>query len=363
VHDWFQGRHGAEHVVEVMVEDVFRPERRPDIFTFSAARELLPNTVVDRLAKESALARLPGVRQVGHERGRWRYLLPYMPFYFRRLDLDDYDLVISSSHSCASHVRPRPEALHVCYCYTPMRYAWMPSTDRDRAGRLGALALRAASRGLRRLDRTASVRPDAYVAISSAVRERIRRFYRRDADVIHPPVDVDDLDSSADKDPELFLWAHRLVPYKNPLAVSEAFRGLPYRLVMVGVGPLEAELRRRLPPNVELRGWLPREELADLYARSSGFVHVAEEDFGITMVEALAAGTPVVALARGGALDIVRDGEHGILVETEDVASIRKAVEHVAARAWDRAALRARGEEFARRRFVEAFSDYLVHLR
>jgi glycosyltransferase involved in cell wall biosynthesis len=361
VHDWFQGEHGAERTVQVMIEDVF--ERRADLFTFSAPRELLPPSVADALVRDSALARLPGVRQVGHDRGRWRYLLPYMPLFFRRLDLDDYDVVISSSHSCASHVRPRSDALHVCYCYTPMRYAWMPSTDRHRVGRLGAPALRAASGVLRRLDRAASARPDAYVAISTAVRDRIRRFYGREATVIHPPVDVADLDASSPKDPSFFLWVHRLVPYKNPLVVAEAFRGLPYSLIMVGIGPLEAELRKRLPPNVELRGWLPREQLVGLYASASGFVHVAEEDFGITMVEALASGTPVVALARGGALDIIRDGEHGVFTHSDDVSEVRAAVEEVASRGWDQRALRARAEEFARPKFVAAFRDYLVRLR
>ncbi len=143
----------------------------------------------------------------------------------------------------------------------------------------------------------------------------------------------------------------------------EAFRGLPYSLTMVGVGPLEEELRASLPPNVELRGWVSREELARLYERASGFVHVGEEDFGITMVEALAAGTPVVGLDAGGARDIVRPGEDGVLVKRANPESVRTAVRQVAGTEWDRHALAARAAEFSRDRFLERMLAVVGSLR
>jgi glycosyltransferase involved in cell wall biosynthesis len=282
-----------------------------------------------------------------------------MPAYFERLDLRDYGLVISSSHACAVNVRPADGAVHVCYCYTPMRYAWLPETERARARGVKGAVLRAFVRRLRRIDLRASARPHSYVAISTAVQERVRRFYGRESVVIHPPVDLDDLRPDRPKDRERFVWVHRLVSYKRPLEVAEAFRDTPFRLTMVGVGPLERELRRRLPPNVELRGWLPRAELAELYASAGGFVHVGEEDFGISMVEALAGGTPVVALARGGALDVVRDDREGVLVERSDPAVIRDAVAAVAAREWDPDALAARAADFSRARFLERMSEHL----
>jgi glycosyltransferase involved in cell wall biosynthesis len=344
VHDWFQGYHGAERVVETMRSGLFAPGHAPDVFTFHAARELLPPELAASIRKESRLARLPGLRQRGHDPGRWRLLVPAMPRYFSHLDLRAYDLVISSSHAFAVHARPREDAAHVCYCYTPIRYAWMPETD----ARAGAVRGR-----LRRMDLEASRRPDAYVAISAAVQQRIQRFYGRDSAVVHPPVDVDDFEHRAEKEPGRFLWAHRLVAYKNPEAVVEAFRGLPFRLTMVGVGPLEAKLRASLPENVELLGWLPRGELAALYERASGFIHAGEEDFGITMVEALAAGTPVIALDRGGARDIVRPGEDGLLIEDARPETIAGAVRELAARDWDPDALAARAAEFSRERFLE----------
>jgi glycosyltransferase involved in cell wall biosynthesis len=363
VHDWFQGYHGSERTVEAMRSELFAPGAAPDVLTFHAAHELLPPELSAAIVRESRLAALPGLRQRGHDPGHWRDLLPLMPRYFRSLDLSPYDLVISSSHACAAMVLPPPGALHVVYCHTPMRYAWSPDTDRRRLAGPRRAALGLLARRLRRLDREAARRPDFYVANSEAVRSRIARFYGRDAVVVHPPVDVDELAPGREKDSDLFLWVHRLVPYKNPLLVAEAFRGLPQQLVMVGVGPLEDELRRRLPANVTLRGWLPREELRELFERSAGFVHAAEEDFGISMVEALAAGTPVVGLARGGALDIVRDGRDGILVGDATADEIRRAVAGVADRDWDRGALAARAAEFSRGRFVDRMRGLIAEAR
>jgi glycosyltransferase involved in cell wall biosynthesis len=359
VHDWFQGMHGSERVVEAMRSGLFRREREPDILTFAAAREVLPPELARRIVRQSRLAALPGVRQVGREAGRWRYLLPYMPRYFGSLDLSQYDLVIASSHACAINVRPRPDALFACYCHTPMRYAWLPETDAGSVGALSGLGLRLFRGYLRRTDLAASRRPDAFAANSHAVRDRIRRFYGRDATVVHPPVEVAEFDATAEKEPGHFLWVHRLVPYKQPERVMEAFRDLPYRLTMVGVGPLEARLRRRLPPNVELRGWVSDEERAELFGRAWGFIHVAEEDFGISTVEALAAGAPVLALDAGGARDIVRDGIDGVLIERAELQALRAGIRAVAAGSWDREALRSRALEFSTERFLDRMRAWL----
>jgi glycosyltransferase involved in cell wall biosynthesis len=360
VHDWFQGYHGSERVVEALADDVLAEAGRVDVFTFSAARELLPPRLAARIVRESKPSQLPGVRQVGHDPGRWRYLLPYMPHYFRSLDFSDYDLVVVSSHACAINADPPPGTPCVCYCHTPMRYAWLADTERGRLGGARGVGLRALSGWLRRADRAAAQRPDLLVANSTAVRERIRRFYDRDAAVVHPPVEVEELRPESEDTRDRFLWVGRLVPYKRPLEVAEAFRGLPQRLTMVGIGPQEDELRARLPENVELRGWISREELRQLYAEAAGFLHVGEEDFGITMVEALAAGAPVIALNAGGARDIVRDGVDGVLLAEPDVDSLRSAVERVAATDWDRQALSARAGEFSRVDFTAKMRQLLA---
>jgi glycosyltransferase involved in cell wall biosynthesis len=361
VHDWFQGLHGSERTVVAML-DLF--ERDPDVFTFHAARELLPERLAAAIVRESRAARLPGIRQRGHKPGRWRLLLPYMPRYFESLDLRGYELVVSSSHACAAGVRTGPGTLHLCYCHTPMRYVWLPAAESGRAGGIKGLALRALRERLREWDRRAARRPDLYIAISTAVAERIATFYGREAVVVPPPVAIGDFPSDVEHDPTHFLWVHRLVSYKRPLEVAAAFRELPdLRLTMVGVGPLEPKLRDLLPPNVELLGWLPRERLARLYARAGGFIHVGEEDFGISMVEALAAGTPVLAADRGGALDIVRHGIDGVLIsDASNPARVREGVRELAGRRWDHERLRAHAEDFSEERFQSRLSE-VMHAR
>ncbi len=358
VHDWFQGLHGAERTVVGML-DLF--ERDPDIFTFQAERDLLPDRVGRSIVRESRLARLPGVRQRGHDPGRWRWLLPYMPRWFERLDLSGYELVVSSSHACAAGVHTPPEALHVCYCHTPMRYVWLAHAERDRVRGVKGAALAAFRGRLRRWDRRASERPDVYVANSTAVAERIQRFYGREATVVPPPVATADFPRDVERDPNHFLWVHRLVPYKRPLEVAEAFRELPdLHLTMVGLGPLEAQLRASLPSNVELLGWTAREELARLFAGAGGFIHVGEEDFGISMVEALAAGTPVVAADAGGARDIVRPGVDGVrIANASDPDQIRAGIRELSARQWDPDELRRSAERFSEERFQERFAEVL----
>ena len=359
VHDWFQGMHGSERVVDTMRSGLFGPGREPNILTFAAALELIPDDLASQIVRQSRISSLPGVRQVGRDAGRWRYFLPYMPRYFASLDVSQYDLVIASSHACAVNVRPRPEALFACYCHTPMRYAWLPNTDPGSVDKLSALGLRLFRGYLRRTDLAASRRPDAFAANSTAVRDRIRRFYERDAEIIHPPVDVGDFDPTREKDHGHFLWVQRLVSYKRPDLVVEAFRDLPYRLTMVGVGPLERSLRANLPANVDLRGWVSRDELRTLYGLSSGFVHVGEEDFGIAMVEALAAGMPVVALDAGGARDILRPGVDGMLIDRAEVEQLQVAIRSVAESTWDPAALRRRALEFSRERFLKRMRSWL----
>ena len=358
VHDWFQGLHGSERTVAAML-DLF--DRDPDILTFQATREVLPQRLSAAIVQESRLARLPGIRQRGHRPGRWRWLLPYMPRYFEHLDLRGYELVVSSSHACAAGVRTGPDTLHACYCHTPMRYVWMPTADRGRVRGLKGAALRALRGRLRDWDRRAAQRPDVYVANSSAVAERIANFYDRPAEVVPPPVAVGDFPHDLERDPTRFLWVHRLVPYKRPLEVANAFRGLPdLRLTMVGVGPLEDELRAGLPHNVELLGWLPRDRLARLFAQAGGFIHVGEEDFGISMVEALAAGTPVLAADHGGARDIVRPGRDGALIsDPTDPEQIRAGVQGLAGRSWEAQDLRRRAERFSEERFRERLAGVL----
>jgi glycosyltransferase involved in cell wall biosynthesis len=228
----------------------------------------------------------------------------------------------------------------------------MPDTDERQLGRLSGVLFNHFRSWLRKVDFQAAQRPNLYLAISSAVQDRIRHFYGRDSIVVGAPVSTDDISPTQPKDDFTFLWVHRLVPYKRPEVVIEAFRDLPYNLTMVGIGPLEQRLRESLPPNVELRTWVSRRELVQLYEQASGFVHVGEEDFGITMVEALAAGTPVIALDRGGARDIVRHGVDGLLIEEPSAEHLRAAIREFVDRRWDAQALAERARKFSQNHFI-----------
>jgi glycosyltransferase involved in cell wall biosynthesis len=364
VHDWLQGMHGGERTVEAMLTTVFADAERCDLYTFHAAHDVISPTLSDAVVRDASISRLPGIRQRGHDPGRWRLLLPYMPTWFERLPLDSYDVVLSSSHAFAVAAHPRrADVLHACYCYTPIRYVWERGIDGQRVTGIQAKALDAVAGWLRRQDLRAAARPRGHIAISSAVAERIHAAYGRTAPVVHPPVEVGEFRSDGPRDRDHFAWAHRLAAYKRPLEVVEAFRGMPdLRLTMVGVGPLADRVRSALPPNVELRDWIDRAELVDLLGSVGGFLHVGVEDFGITMAEALASGTPVVALDRGGAVDIVEDGVTGVLVGSYDVESIREGVRRLRETAWDPAALAAAAQRFSRERFARELRARLGEL-
>ncbi len=358
VHDWLQGMHGSERVVHAM-QELFAGGA--DVATFVADPRKLPEELSSRVVRTSKLGRLPGLRPSASSPGRWRYLLPFMPWWFRRLPTDGYDVVLSSSHACALGVRAPRGVPHVAYIHTPIRYVW--NADLDQRVPRGARSLaRALFTCLRIVDRRASTSPDVLIANSSAVRERIRSVWNRDAAVVHPPTSLESARTrQATRSPDTLLWVHRFVDYKRPLEVAQAFELLPdLNLVMVGVGPLSDRVKREAPPNVTVHGWLERDELERLLMSAAGFIHVGLEDFGISMVEALASGTPVLALNQGGALDIVRDGVDGLLIGSARPHEIASAARSMVNREWDPDLLRDRARAFSRERFLHSLRDVLV---
>ncbi len=292
---------------------------------------------------------------------RFRGLLPLYPIYFSTLDLRGAELVISSSVAFAKAIRTSRRGLHVSYVYTPMRYAW--ALDDYLRGssysRLTRLAARAIRRPLLAWDRRTAQRPNVIVAISETVRRRIRLQWGRAAEVIYPPVDVSEFRASG-RDDGFLLVAARLMAYRRLDLAIGAAKLLGRELVIVGSGPERARLERVAGPTVRFTGQLPRPDVVDLFERCHAYLLPGVEDFGISPVEAMAAGKPVVAFNQGGATETIEDGVTGVLFDDQSATGLAAAIERLDGITFDRQILRARAELFDRQHFFAAWRALLA---
>lgn len=344
VHYWLVTMRGGERVVDALLD--LYPEA--DVFAHVADPSAISPRIAARLKGTTFVGRVPGAAR------HYKKLLPLMPLALERLDLSDYDLVISSEAGPAKGVLPRSDALHVCYCHSPMRYLWvMPEGYLAELPRpLRPLAAWMLHR-LRIWDVTAAARVDHFIANSATVAGRIRKFWRREATVVHPPVDLQRF-SAADPAGDAYLFASQLVGYKRADIAVRAFAGTGRSLVVAGEGPELAGLRRIATPNVRFVGRVSDEELAGLYARCRALVFCADEDFGIVPLEAMASGRPVIAFGRGGARETVVDGVTGLFFHAQTAESLRAALDRFEAMEthFDPAAIRRHAERFGRERFA-----------
>ncbi len=356
VHDWLNGMRGGEKVLEAILPLV--PD--PTVFTLFHVPGSVSPAIERYPIRASYLNRLPFAR-----RG-YRNYLPLFARAVEGFDLSGFDLVVSSSHCVAKGAIAPAGVPHLCYCHTPVRYAYEQFDAYFPAGRTRWRALKTFAVGrLRRWDEKTAGRPTRYLANSSAVAERIRRHYGREATVCHPPVDVDFFRPGPGEPPprENFLLAvGALVPYKRYEKAIAAARLLARPLVLVGGGPEEKRLRALADPSVQIVVDRSREELRRLYRTCAFFVQPGEEDFGMAAVEALSCGAPVVALARGGALDVVRDGANGVLYAPEDAGGLAGAVGRAARIRFDYTRLRESALPFARERFLQQFRNEVGNL-
>jgi glycosyltransferase involved in cell wall biosynthesis len=359
VHDWLTGMRGGERCLEVFCE--LFPDA--DLFTLLHVPGTVSPTIENRRIATSFIQRLPAAA------ARYRQYLPLMPAAVGRFDLRGYDLVLSSSHCVAKGARAGPGAVHVCYCFTPMRYVWDRYADYigARADVGTRLALPALAPVLRAWDRAASRRADHYVAISEHVRTRIRRCYGRESTVIYPPVDVQRFELADGAADDFYLVVSALVPYKRVDLAIRAATALGRRLLVVGAGPEAGRLQALAGPTVEFLGWCSDDEVADLYRRCRAVLFPGCEDFGIVPLEAMAAGRPVIALAAGGALEtIVPPGADapptGLLFPEQSAESLEAAMRRFEADdgVFHPKALRARAEQFDRERFRAAMRAFLA---
>jgi glycosyltransferase involved in cell wall biosynthesis len=319
---------------------------------------------IERLRpRTSILQKVPGMRRY------YRYALPLFPAVIEQFDLDAYDLVISTSHCAAKSVVKTGRARHLCYCFTPMRYAWDQFDayfGEDRVGTIKSRMLRPVLGALARWDAATAGRVDRYVAISQHVASRIRRYYNRDAVVIYPPVDTSfySPDDTVATD-NFLLIVSALVPYKRIDLAIEASRlsGMPLRIV--GDGPDReglAALASRTGVDVQFLGSVSNEDIRDLYRRATAVMLPGEEDFGIAPVEAQSCGTPVVALARGGALETVVDGVTGVLVDEPTPAAFAAGIARAQELKFDRTIIRTHALKFDSAVFARAIQSAIDNL-
>ncbi|MEO7085391.1 MAG: glycosyltransferase [Gemmatimonadaceae bacterium] len=362
VHEWLVTLGGSELVLRELLR-IF-----PDAHVFTLVDKMPPDTraflgVRDTTA--SFLNRLPGSET------RYRSFLPLFPAAIRSLDVSGYDLVISNSHAVAKGVRTRPEQLHICYCLSPMRYAWDLREQYLResgisTGIKGFLA-RTLLRSLRRWDRRTSSGVDVFVTLSDYIEDRIRRAYNRDSTVIYPPVDTEFFSPNPDAGAthgDYYVTASRFVPYKRIDLIAAAFAELPGRsLVIVGSGPDDAKIRAAAGSNVTLVGQASRHGLRDRLRGADAFIFAADEDFGIAPVEAQACGIPVIAYGRGGVLETVRGLDSGsptgVFYREQTVASLVGGIKEFETRreVFSASACRTNADRFSEARFRSEFAS------
>ncbi len=353
VHDWLTGQRGGEKVLEVLAE-IFP---KAPIYTLFHIKGSQHPDIEKRVIRTSFLQGMPFLAK------KYRSYLPFFPLAIEMFDFQEYDLVVSSSHCVAKGAIPAPDALHICYIHSPMRYAWNLYFSYFAPERLSPFSrwiIPPAIHRLRTWDAASAARVDRFVANSVNVARRVGKYYRREADVIPPPVDTEFFkpdDSVVRGDYHLIVSA--LVPYKRIDLAIDAFNKTGVPLKIVGTGPELGALRKRAKENVKFLGAVGGGHLRRLYQGAAAFLLPGEEDFGIATLEAQACGTPVIAYGRGGSLETVVPGETGILFGEPTVAGLLGALDKFRTFTSNMEKIRSNAMRFSRTKFKEEMSLYL----
>jgi glycosyltransferase involved in cell wall biosynthesis len=354
IHYWLVGMRGGEKVIEALCE--MYPQA--DIFTHVYVPEMISDRIRQHRVIPTFINSLPRAAKM------YKTYLPLMPLALEQLDLRGYDLVISSESGPAKGIIPPSDALHVCYCHTPMRYIWNMYHDyRSSAGRVARLMMPSLSHYLRMWDVTSAARVDSFVANSATVAKRIQRYYGAESVVIHPPVDTDAFsiaDSSELKD--YYLMAGELVAYKRPDLAVRAFNEMKLKLVVIGGGDMLDEVRSLAGPTVTVLGSQPFDILKQHYAQCRALIFPGEEDFGMVPVEAMASGRPVVAFGQGGATETVAPGVSGVFFADQTVDAISSAVKSLDSIEIDPKKIAAHAGRFGRAQFFQKMRAHIDSL-
>ena len=358
IHDWLTGMRGGERALLAFCE--LFPDA--DLFTLVQVPGATDPIIERRLVRTSPVQYLPFAGRL------YRHYLPLFPIAIEQFDLDRYDLVLSTSHCAAKSVVVPGRTRHLCYCLTPMRYAWDQFEayfGEDRMGVTARRVIRPIMAAMARWDQATEGRVHRYLAISQYVARRIRLYYNRQSTIVYPPVEtsfytpVDSPDAAPPSDrPRGFLVVSALVPYKRVELAVAAARSAKVPLTVVGDGPERERLEALSGEDVRFLGWRTNEEIRDLYRATTATILPGEEDFGIVPLEAQACGRPVVALGHGGARETVVDGQTGVLVGP-GVEALAEGLRKAAGREWESAAIRQHAERFSRDRFVKEICEVI----
>ncbi|MFA7253581.1 MAG: glycosyltransferase [Patescibacteria group bacterium] len=352
VHEWITNVAGAERVL-LNLHELF--PKAPIFTAVFDPKKAKPFAKLD--VRPSFLQKIP------YTKTKRELLVPFTPFAFEQFDLSKYDLVISSTTVAAKGVITKPGTTHISYCHTPPRYLWEPQVDpRASKGRFNWLRQKVIHE-MRIWDSVAATRVDHYIANSKYIANRIKKYYRRDANVIYPGVDVNKfLPTDQDNVKDYFLFVSRLIDYKRCDLVIEAFNELKLPLKIIGHGPDKGNLQKIAKSNIEFLGFLSDDEMKKYYAEARAFIFAAEEDFGIVPVEAMSAGRPVIAFAKGGVSESVIDGETGILFPEQNAQSLIRAVQSFKSEGFDSKVIRSHAERFSCERFKKEFYEQVVSI-
>ena len=357
VHEWLVNYAGSEKCVESFT-NIWKDA---DIYTLV---DFLDDELRNIILK-GKYTRTSFIQHLPYAKTQHRKYLPLFPMAIESFNLKNYDLIFSSSHAVAKGARTRKDQLHICYCHSPMRYAWDEADyylqEANLKSGLKGIISKAVLKYLRKWDVKSANNVNYFIANSNHIAKKIKRIYNRDADVIYPPVDTQKFSLVTEKD-DFYLTASRLVPYKRIDLIVDAFANmLDKKLVVIGSGPEKDKILSKATPNVDVMGYQDFESLKSYMQKAKAFVFAAEEDFGIIVVEAMACGTPVIALNKGGAAESVINGETGILFPEQTVESIIEAVKSFEpiSDSIDYAEIRRHAEKFSRKTFEEKIKNFV----
>lgn len=350
VHDWLTGMRGGEKCLEVFCE-LF-----PDatIFTLLHNKGSVSKTIESHKIRTSFIQHLPNAKT------KYRNYLPLFPRAIEQFDLKNFDFILSSSHCVAKGIRIPQGAVHICFCHTPMRYAWLLFDDYfgSEAGAKKAFISLVIKR-LRKWDLKTNEFVDFFIATSDNVKNRIKDFYHRDSDIINPPVDTTFFTPVGKKE-DFYLVVSALVPYKRVDLAVQAFNGLDRKLVIIGTGNIADSLRKQAKANIEFLGWVADEKIREYYQRCRALIFPGEEDFGIVPLEAQACGTPVIAYAKGGALETITS-DTGVFFYEQTFPALRETVKKFEAQepSFKNDIIRKNALRFDRETFKEKVRAYI----